>query len=151
MTDDSALMCASVRSWTLVCSSVSCRLVTEDCVLDRRAQNTAQLILRFGDLFPQFLLAAAHAGGQLRAFGSDLELGRTERHGALLAPSAPAPPLHAEGGDRQLAGLGGRDEIHGDHAVLFAAFHDVAGLDVDLRVGNVLDGQLMDILRSRGR
>lgn len=53
--------------------------------------------------------------------------------------------LDAEGGDGDLAGVGGQDVVGAEGAVLFAAADDVAGLDVDVAVGDVFDLEFVDV------
>src|SRR5437868_5686261 len=58
----------------------------------------------------------------------------------------PAPALHAERRDRHAPGFRREDEIHAECAILPAAFHNVAGLNVEVQnIGQVLDLKLPDV------
>jgi hypothetical protein len=62
----------------------------------------------------------------------------------FAAPRRPASLLDAERGDGNQPRFWRHDEADGQHAVLLAPFHDVAGLNENLLIAGVLDLQFID-------
>src|SRR5206468_1794277 len=115
--------------------------------VDHAADVVAQLRLRLFDLLPDLPLRFGAARRELqilrrRAVGRGRELRRGFR-----AALRPATVLDAEGGDGDAPRMRGHDQIDGEHTILLAALDDVARLDEDLVVGDVLDGEFVDVPR----
>jgi hypothetical protein len=53
--------------------------------------------------------------------------------------------LDAEGGDRHRLGVRRQHQIVGERAILLAAFDDLAALDVNRAIGNILDRKLAHV------
>ena len=114
--------------------------------MERFAEAFAQVLLRLGDILPDLALTFAHLRGHAQRLAGEIRFRTGERSGLLGGPPVPAAALDAERGDRHAPGFRRQDKIHAEGAVLAPAFHDIAGLDVQIEMlRQVLDFELPDI------
>src|SRR5207248_1941776 len=121
---------------------------------NRSAEIARQLALNLCDAFPDTPLARAAGAVRPRGSGTGhFELGPTrgqdgigtrEDVGVLAAARRPAAAFHAIRSNGYGAGARRQQQTCAEHSILLAAFHDIARLDEDLLIADVLDLNLVD-------